>query len=83
MGRRTIPMYLLAQGTWQLHYALNPKSSPKAVTAEAQPALKPSVTTALPPASFRDSVTEGTTELLGQRPRREKDTAELDTNRSM
>jgi ribosomal protein L40E len=84
VGLAAYAMYLLAQGTWQLHYALNPKSSPKAVTAEAQSALKPPVTTALPPASFRDSVTEGTTELLGQtRARREKDTAELDTNRLM
>ena len=84
VGLGAYALYLLIQGTWQLHYALNPKSSSKPVTAGAQPALKSSVTTALPPASAGDSVTEGTTELLVQtRPRREKDTAEIETNRLM
>ena len=70
----------LIQGTWQLHFALNPKTPTKSLTAPAQPAFRSSVTTALPPASGRVSVTEGTTELLR---RREHDTAEIDTDQLM
>ena len=81
-------LFTLIQGTWQLHYSLNPKRTTKTVTTTAQPAFKGSVTTALPPAPARDSsvtsVTEGTTELLLQpRDRREKDTAEIDTDQLM
>jgi hypothetical protein len=72
------------QGAWQLHFALNPKTTTKNITGTAQPAFRSSVTTALPPAPARVSVTEGTTELLVQTPtRREKDTAEIDTDQLM
>jgi len=37
-------LFLLIQGVWKLHYALNPKTTTKSVTA--QPALRTSVTTA-------------------------------------
>ena len=78
------------QGAWQLHFALNPKKTTKNALPSALPAFKSSVTTALPPAPARTSVTEGTTELL-TRDRREKepvlrkdhDTAEIDTDRLM
>ena len=74
----------LFQGTWQLHFALNPRTPAKNVMATAQPAFRSSVTTALPPAPARVSVTEGTTELLIPTPtRREKDTAEIDTDQLM
>ena len=70
---------VLIQGTWQLHYLLNPKVTTKSLTTSARPAFNTSVTTALPPAPARVSVTEGTTELL----RRGKDTGEIDTDRLM
>lgn len=83
-------LFALIQGTWQLHFALNPKKTEKTTAATAQPAFKTSVTTALPPAPARASVTEGTTELLSH-DRREKepvhrkqhDTSELDTDQLM
>jgi len=82
----------LIQGTWQLHSTLNPKRPPKSISNSAQPAFKSSITTALPPAPARASVTEGTTELLGQTrdrrelepiPRKDHDTSELDTDQLM
>jgi hypothetical protein len=77
-------LFTLVQGSWQLHFALNPKTTTRNVTAGAQPAFRSSVTTALPPAPARASVTEGTTELLVEtRQRREKDTAEFDTDQLM
>lgn len=82
---------VLLQGAWQLHFALNPKKTTKNALLAAQPTFKSSVTTALPPAPARTSITEGTTELLQTRDRREKepvprkdhDTAEIDTDRLM
>ena len=84
-------MFLLIQSAWQLHRTLNPKQVTKSVTASASPAFNPSVTTALPPPPVNASITEGTTELLMTRDRREKepvprkdhDTAEFDTDRLM
>lgn len=85
-------LVVLIQGTWQLHFALNPKTAAKSVTTSSQPPFKSSVTTALPPARAQASVTEGTTNLLiPNRDRREKepvprkdhDTAEIDTDRLM
>lgn len=74
----------LLQGTWNLHFALNPRTTTKTIPTNFQPAFKSTVTTALPPAPARISVTEGTTELLVQPPtRREKDTAEIDTDQLM
>lgn len=74
----------LFQGIWQLHFSLNPKTTTKTIPMNVQPAFKSSVTTALPPAPARVSVTEGTTELLVATPtRREKDTAEIDTDQLM
>ena len=63
-GIAVFGLVALIQGTWQLHFALNPKKTEKTTTATAQPAFKTSVTTALPPAPARVSVIEGTTELL-------------------
>jgi ribosomal protein L40E len=84
VGIGTYGLLTLVQGSWQLHYALNPKTNSKTITAGTQPAFKSSVTTALPPAPVRTSVTEGTTELLFEtRERREKDTAEIDTDQLM
>ncbi len=82
---------VLLQGAWQLHFALNPKKPTKNALLAAQPAFKSSVTTALPPAPAHTSITEGTTELLQTSDRREKepvprkdhDTAEIDTDRLM
>ena len=54
-------LFLLLQGTWQLHRTLNPRTT-KSVTTAAQPAFKSTITTALPPAHA--SVTEVTTSLL-------------------
>ena len=85
-------LFLLTQGAWQLHRTLNPKQVTKTVSANAYPALSTSVTTALPPMPVNASITEGTTELLLTRDRREKepvprkkdhDTAEFDTDRLM
>lgn len=79
LGLGAYALSVLLQGTWQLHHTLNPKITTKNVTTGARPAFKTSVTTALPPAPARVSVTEGTTELL----HREKDTGEIETNRLM
>lgn len=84
-------MFLLIQAAWQLHRTLNPKQGTKSVTTSAYPAFNTSVTTALPPQPVNASITEGTTELLLTRDRREKepvprkehDTAEIDTDRLM
>ena len=85
-------LIVLIQGTWQLHFALNPKKTGKSVTTHSQPAFKTSVTTALPPVPAQASITEGTTDLLvPNRARREKepiprkdhDTAEIDTDHLM
>ena len=84
-------LYLLVQGMWQLHRTLNSKA-PKTVTANTLAPLSASVTTALPPAPARISVTEGTTELLvtnhaprAAEPVRRKDldTGEIETDRLM
>jgi len=85
-------LVVLIQATWQMHFTLNPKNATKNALPIAQPAFKSSVTTALPPAPARASVTEGTTELLIQTrdrrekeplPRKDHDTAEIDTDRLM
>ena len=85
-------LVVLIQTTWQMHFTLNPKKTTKNAQVAAQPAFKSSVTTALPPAPARASVTEGTTELLLQNrdrrekepvPRKDHDTAEIDTDRLM
>ena len=79
-------LFLLVQGTWQLHHTLNPKTA-KNVTTSPQPAFKSSATTALPPGSV--SVTEVTTNLLRdprvKEPVQRKDpnTAEFDTDQLM
>jgi hypothetical protein len=82
-------LFLLLQGIWQLHRTLNPKTT-KSVTTSPQPALKGSVTTALPPANV--SVTEVTTSLLSpvrdpraKEPihRKDPNTAEIDDDRLM
>ena len=82
---------MLIQGAWQLHRTLNLKGTTKTLTTSAQPAFKTSVTTALPPAPINASITEGTTELLLTHdrrhkevvPRKDHDTAEIDTDRLM
>ncbi len=56
-------LFLLVQGLWQLHRTLNSKVA-RNVTAGTAARLNASVTTALPPAPARISITEGTTELL-------------------
>jgi hypothetical protein len=85
-------LVVLFQGAWQLHFALNPKKATKTAIPSAQPAFKSSVTTALPPAPAHASITEGTTELLLQTrdrrekeplPRKDHDTAEIETDRLM
>lgn len=85
-------LFLLFQGTWQLHHALNPKTKTKSVTTSALPAFKSSATTALPPTPVHASVTEGTTGLLVPArdrreqetiPRKAHDTGEMDTDRLM
>lgn len=79
-------LFLMSQGTWQLHRTLNPKTT-RNVTTSSQPAFKTSVTTALPPANV--SVTEVTTSLLrdprAKEPvqRKDADTAEFDTDQLM
>jgi len=81
-------LLLLIQGAWQIHRTLNPTLTTKSLTTSPQRGFNPSVTTALPAAS----ITEGTTELLlSTRDRREKepvprkdhDTAEIDTDHLM
>jgi hypothetical protein len=83
----TYALFLLAQGTTQLHRTLNSKAS-KNLTLSPQPRLAASVTTALP-APRNASITEGTTELLlpnrevrEAEPVRRKDptTAEIDAD---
>ena len=85
-------LVVLIQATWQMHFTLNPGKTTKNAIHTAQPAFKSSVTTALPPAPARTSITEGTTELLLQTrdrrekeplPRKDHDTAEIDTDRLM
>jgi zinc-ribbon domain len=92
LGFGAYAIFLLIQGIWQLHYTLNPKASTKSAITTAQPAFRSSITTALPPAPARTSVTEGTTELLTQTndrrekvaiPRKDHDTSELDTDQLM
>ena len=56
-------LFALLRSVRQLHYTLNPKNT-KETTARSQPTLAAARTTALPPATARGSVTEGTTELL-------------------
>lgn len=82
-------LFLLFQGTWQLHRTLNPKGT-KNLATTTQAAFKSSVTTALPPAGV--SVTEVTTSLLSpvaeartKEPVHRKDlsTGEIDTDRLM
>jgi hypothetical protein len=84
-------LFLLLQGSWQLHRALNPKST-KSIATNAQPALVSSaVTTALPPARPMASITEATTDLLATGERRvpesvrrdDRTTAEIDAERLM
>src|SRR4030095_12882841 len=53
-------IFNLAQGMWQLHHALNPKSLANSRTRN-QPVIASSVTTALPPEPVNASITEGTT----------------------
>lgn len=87
----TWALFLLTQGTWQLYRTLNPKHVTKSVSANTYPAFNSPVTTALPPMPANASITEGTTELLLTRERREKepvprkvhDTGEIDTDRLM
>jgi hypothetical protein len=83
---------LLTQGAWQLHRTLNPTLTTKNLTTNTQRTSHTSVTTALPSAHVNPSITEGTTELLlPTRDRREKepvprkdhDTAEIDTDHLM
>jgi len=85
-------LFLLSQGAWQLHRTLNPALTTKSLTTNTQRTFNTSVTTALPPAPVNASITEGTTELLlSTRDRREKepvprkdhDTAEIDTDHLM
>ena len=81
-------LMMLFRGTWQLHRTLN--SGATKTTFTPQPALRSSVTTALPPAPA--SVTEATTNLLSQirdqrvkEPihRKDRDTSEIDTDHLM
>jgi RNA polymerase subunit RPABC4/transcription elongation factor Spt4 len=81
-------LFALLQGVRQLHFALNPKAAEPATTQPA-PVFAAPLTQALPPATARASVTEGTTELLGK-PRalepvssRVQDTGEIDDERLM
>ncbi len=81
-------LFLALQGVWQLHHALNPKST-KTITPAAQPVFNaPAVTTALPPAQPGASITEATTDLLSVNDRRvpepvgrkDRTTAEIDAD---
>jgi hypothetical protein len=81
-------LLMLFRGTWQLHRTLNAGATKTTFTP--QPALRSSVTTALPPAPA--SVTEATTNLLSsirdqrvkeQIHRKDRDTAEIDTDHLM
>ena len=87
-------LFALLQGIWQLHFALNPNSSQKAIARPA-PAFTAPLTQALPARPARASVTEGTTELLVSNiendehraaeavPRQALDTGEVDDERLM
>jgi hypothetical protein len=82
-------LYLLIQGTWQLHRTLNPKTL-KNATTKSPAAFAASVTSALAGPPAKASITEGTTELLPSDrrvadPIRRKDanTAEIDADRLM
>ena len=81
----------LLQGVWQLHYALNPKTSKKAGT-RPRSAFAAQPTSALPPRHVQGSITEGTTELLftgsDRRtpepiPRKPADTSDIDEEHLM
>jgi Reverse gyrase len=81
----TYALFIFLKATWQLHYALNPKTT-RNVTESTQPAFRTPPTTALPSAQL--SVTEVTTSLLDSRikepvPRKDPNTAELNTDRLM
>jgi hypothetical protein len=76
----TYGLFLLLNGTWQLHRTLNPRDT-KSLTTAAQPAFKSSVTTtALPSAPA--SVTEVTTNLLSTDPRIKEPVPRKDRNTS-
>ena len=87
----TYSLFLLLTGMWQLHRTLNSKTA-KNVTAGTAARLNASVTTALPPAPARGSITEGTTELLVTNAaprvaepvrRKDLDTGEIESDRLM
>lgn len=82
-------LFLLLNGTWQLHRTLN-RDTTKSLTTSVQPAFKSSVTTALPPAPVNASVTEATTNLLSAHDRvrepvlrKDRNTSEIDTDHLM
>lgn len=87
-------LFALLQAIWQLHFALNPNSSQKAIARPA-PAFTAPLTQALPVRPARASVTEGTTELLVSNienderraaepvPHQALDTGEVDDDRLM
>lgn len=86
-------LFLIIQAAWQLHHTLNPKPAKNIAFNPAQPALaqQASITTALPPARPLASITEATTGLLSTSDRRvpepvrrkDRNTAEVDTDRLM
>ena len=86
----TYGLFLLLQGTWQLHSALN-RDITRSLRTPVQPALRSSVTTALPPVPVNASVTEATTNLLSTHDRgakepihrKDRNTAEIDTDHLM
>lgn len=84
----TYALFLLLQGSWQLHRTLNPKST-KSIATSTQPVFNaPAVTTALPPSPPNASITEATTDLLTVNDRRipepvrrqDRTTAEIDAD---
>ena len=83
-------LFLLLQGIWQLHHTINPKA-PRNLPTRSQAAVVAAATTALPPAPV-SSVTEATTGLLSSIrdrrvaepvPRKDPNTAEIDTDHLM
>ena len=84
----TYGLFMLINGLWQLHRALNP-SHTKSVATTQPTFVKPAVTNALPPRPANASVTEVTTSLLTERDQRvkepvhRKDTSEIDTDHLM
>lgn len=78
-------LFLLLNGSRQLHRTLNPATA-KTIATAAHPAFKSSVTTtALPPAPV-NSVTEVTTNLLSSKepaPRKNRNTSGLDSDQLM